>query len=82
MDVTAELRDIVRELRDVEPGPLASTDRLSDLGLTGLDLLVCIAALEDRFGVEFPADLVAAMETVDDLVHYTAIKRSQQWSQP
>lgn len=74
----AEVREVVLATCTIDPGPLAPTDRLADVGLSGLDLLACVAALEDRFGVEFPADLVSAMETVDDLVYFTAIKRSQR----
>jgi acyl carrier protein len=73
-----DVREVVRATCDFDPGPLAPTDRLADVGLSGLDLLTCVAALEDRFGVEFPADLVPALETVDDLVYFTAIKQSQR----
>lgn len=54
------------------------SDRLADVGVVGVDLLACIALLEDRFAIEFPADLLSAIETVDDLVYYTAVKASQR----
>lgn len=73
-----EVHEVVRQARCIATGVLASTDRLSDLGLVGLDLLACVTAVEVRFGIEFPADLVPALETIDDLVYYTATKLSHQ----
>lgn len=58
--------------------PLGRGEPLSAVGLAGVDLLACVCALEARYGIEYPGDLVAALETVDDLVHYTNVKRSQR----
>lgn len=68
------MRAIVREACGFDPGPLAPAVRLDDVGLHGFDLCLCISFLEDRFGIEFPADLLASMETVDDLVYFTTTK--------
>ena len=72
------LRAVIREVCGFDPGELGPHDRLSSIGLEGLDLMGLIAAIEARYGIEFPADLLPAMETVDDLLYFTAVKRSQQ----
>ena len=72
------LRTVVREVCAFDPGPLAPSARLCDLGLVGLGLLDCITAIEERYDIEFPADLLSAMETVDDLLYYTNTKLSQR----
>lgn len=73
----AMIRDAINETSRVAVGDIARTDQLVDIGLVGLDLLACLAELEHRYGIEFPRGLVAALSTVDDLIHYTEIKRSQ-----
>ena len=77
MDVPALLRLLRTEGGPPVAGPVQPQARLVDIGLDGLDLLVCIGLIEARYGIEFPADLLPALETVDDLLHYTAVKRSQ-----
>lgn len=74
----AELRSLVRRACDFDPGPLSSSDRLADVGLTGVDLLACISSVESRLGIELPADLLPALATVDDLLYYAETKRSQR----
>jgi hypothetical protein len=59
-------------------GPLDGGTRLGDIAVTGVDRLWLVAAIEDRFGIEFPADLVTAVETVGDLIHYTNLKVEQR----
>lgn len=68
---------LVARASGIDIGPVDPTDRLSHVGLVGLDLLACLAELERRFGIDFPDHLVAALSTVDDLIHYTDLKRKQ-----
>jgi acyl carrier protein len=72
------LRRLVVERGGVDPGELAPASRLADLGFVGFDLLLLIAVVEDAYQVDFPADLVTALETVDDLLHYIQVKASQR----
>lgn len=71
------IRDVVSQTSGVDIGDVAPTTRLADVGLVGLDLLACLAELERRYGVDFPDHLVAALSTVDDLIYYTDVKRTQ-----
>lgn len=74
----AEFSRLALEVCGVDLGDLRPSDLLSDVGLEGMDLLACIESIESRHGIEFPADLMPCFETVDDLLHYTAVKRGQQ----
>jgi acyl carrier protein len=75
---TALIRDVVMQVCAIDIGDVDRDDRLADRGLVGLDMLACLAELERRFGIGFPDDLVAALSTVDDLIHYTNLKREQR----
>jgi acyl carrier protein len=72
------LRALVVEHCGFDPGELGTHARLADLGLVGIHRLSLLTAVEDGFGVTFPADLLTALETVDDLVHHTNLKLEQQ----
>lgn len=78
----AGLRRVVREQCGFDPGPLAPQTPLAQAGLVGLARLRVIWWLESTWGIEFPADLVTAVETVDDLCHYAAVKLDQAGSGP
>lgn len=71
------LRRVVVEHCGFDPGEFALRARLDALGLDGFSRLSLVAALEAAHGIEFPADLITALETVDDLIHYTNIKVGQ-----
>jgi hypothetical protein len=73
-----ELRAVVHLACGADPGPLARTERLTDVGLVGLDLLSAVTAIEDRFDITLPADLLPALETVDDLLHFAAVARGHR----
>lgn len=77
VDGTA-LRRLVVERCGFDPGELAPEVRLADRGFVGFDLLHVIATVEDAYQVDFPADLITALETVDDLLHYIEVKASQR----
>lgn len=74
----AGLRGLVVEHCGFDPGALAPASRLDDVGIHGFGRLSLVAAIESVHGVEFPADLLTALETVDDLVHYTNLKAGQR----
>jgi acyl carrier protein len=77
---TGGFRATVRRLCDFDPGPLDSRTPLADAGLTGFGLLQLVDGLERELGIEFPPDLLTALETVDDLAHYTRLKIDQKES--
>ena len=72
------LLDLVTEHCDPRTPAVEPASRLDDLGVVGLARLRLITTLEERYRVSFPADLVAAIETVEDVVYYTAVKVSQR----
>jgi hypothetical protein len=71
------LRDLVRNACGFDPGQVRADSYLDDITRGRLGGWLTICAIEARFGIEFPADLVSSMETVDDLLYYTEIKVSQ-----
>jgi acyl carrier protein len=70
------LRSLAIAHCDRDPGELTDGTRLTDAGLTGVDLLRLVAAIEDRFAIDFPADLLTVVATVGDLLHFTEVKAS------
>lgn len=72
------LRDLVVDCRGSDPGRCDDGTRLDDIELTDLTLLCVVATLEAQHRIEFPADLVSALETVGDLVHFTNVKIDQR----
>lgn len=51
-------------------GPVYAGDRLKDLGLSRLWLLAVLIELEDKFGIEFPPDVVDGFRSVGDITFY------------
>lgn len=49
-----EILDIVAEVSLVERSRLVPEVRISDLGITSLDMVEIIFALEDKLGIELP----------------------------
>jgi acyl carrier protein len=74
----AGLRRMVREHAGFDPGVLSPATRLDDAGIVGLARLSLVAALERTYQVDLPADLVTALETVDDLRYFVAVKLDQR----
>lgn len=75
----AWLRDLLGEVCGSDPGPLQGHERLDEyVGLSGFERLQLVTSIEDRYGIEFPADLITAMETVDDVTYYTTVKLAQR----
>jgi acyl carrier protein len=73
----ADVRALLTEIQGRDPGPIAPETSLAQLGVIGLVRLQLVAALEERFGIQFPGELIGAIETVESLAHYTTIKVSQ-----
>ncbi|HYI60635.1 MAG TPA: phosphopantetheine-binding protein [Acidimicrobiales bacterium] len=65
-----------------DPGPLEPADELAALGLWGVDRVVVVGAVETALGIELPADLVAELRSVGDLLHYAGTLRDHQASPP
>lgn len=64
MDILKELNDIAKEYRG--DGELKMGDNFTDLGFDSLDKVELVMAIEDKFGITFPDDVV--VNTVDELV--------------
>lgn len=60
--------EVVRRTTGLDLGECEST-RLDDLGLSGVQRLMIVHALENALETELPEDLMAAIETVGDVVH-------------
>lgn len=72
------LREHIRRHCGFDPGPLTPDARLDDLGLSGLARLRLVLGLETAYGVELPADLVSAIEIVDELAWFVGVKLGQK----
>jgi acyl carrier protein len=72
------VRDQVRRHCGFDPGLLRAESRLDEVGLAGVALLRLVAGLEDTYGVEFPPDLVTAVDTVDELAWFLGVKIGQR----
>ena len=64
MDILKELNEIVKEYRG--DGELNAGDNFTDLGFDSLDKVELVMAIEDKFGITFPDDVV--VNTVDELI--------------
>lgn len=64
MDILKELNEIAKEYRD--GGELKLGDNFTDLGFDSLDKVELVMAIEDKFDITFPDDVV--INTVDELV--------------
>lgn len=66
-----KLKEIIAEQLSVDESEIElSTSFKDDLGADSLDLYELVMALEEEYGVEIPADDVANMATVEDVVKY------------
>ena len=70
-----KLKEIIAErlIVDAEEVEL-NTSFKDDLGADSLDLFELVMALEDEFDVEIPADDLASINTVNDVVEYLKAK--------
>ena len=66
-----KLKEIIADQLSVDESEIElSTSFKDDLGADSLDLYELVMALEVEYGCEIPADDVAAMATVEDVVNY------------
>lgn len=49
--------------------------RLQDLGIDSLDVVEYLLEIEDRYGIEFPPEDMANLNTINDLIKLIEAKR-------
>lgn len=65
------MKEIIMEQLNVEEAEIGLTSNFKeDLGADSLDLFELVMALEDKYSVEIPADDLASIATVGDVVEY------------
>ena len=78
LELTSEsLRTLVQESCAFDPGRLEGSMSLEAARIVGIDRMLLFACIEQAYRIDFPADLVAAVETVDDLLYYVTVKVDQ-----
>ena len=65
-----KLKEIIADQLSVDESEIELSTSFNDLGADSLDLYELVMALEEEYGCEIPADDVAAMATVEDVVNY------------
>ena len=66
-----KMKEMLAEQLNCEASTITpETSFKDDLGADSLDLYELVMALEEEYGCEIPADDVAAMATVEDVVNY------------
>ena len=66
-----KMSEMIAEQLNCEASTITpETSFKDDLGADSLDLYELVMALEEEYGCEIPADDVAAMATVEDVVNY------------
>ena len=70
-----KLREIIGEVLNIDPDTItADTTFVDDLGADSLDLFELVMALEEEYGLEIPAEELADVETVGDVIEYLKSK--------
>jgi acyl carrier protein len=66
-NITADIMELITEITGVTTDGIRSTDDLYNAGLKSLAAIRLIAALEDRFDIEFPETVLhrGAFSTID-----------------
>ena len=66
-----KIKAILAERLDIDPKLVnEDTNFKADLSIDSLDLFELIMLLEDEYNMEFPADELAALNTVGDVIEY------------
>ncbi|MCM1495206.1 MAG: acyl carrier protein [Bacteroides sp.] len=66
-----KMKDIISEQLGVDANNIElDTSFKNDLDADSLDLFELVMAIEDAFNVEIPADDVAELDTVEDVIEY------------
>lgn len=65
------MREIIAEQLNVDVCEIhMETSFKDDLGADSLDLFELVMALEEEYDIELPADDLAAINTVEDIINY------------
>ena len=65
------MREMIAEQLNVDVNEITlETSFKDDLGADSLDLFELVMALEDEYGIELPADELASIVTVEDVLNY------------
>lgn len=79
-EILKKLEDILRAANGMDgDAPLACSEDaklLTDLGLTSVNMLFLVIAVEEEFGIQFDSVGVSDFETVRDVVDYIEGKLS------
>ena len=66
-----KIREILVEQLDLDPEDVVeSASFRDDLGIDSLDLFELLMTIEEEYGFEFPAEDMAELDTVGDVVNY------------
>lgn len=66
-----EIRDVVAEVLELEPGELTDETDFDDIGADSVQRLEVVIQLRRRFGVRYSLEEEAAINSVDDAVRIT-----------
>lgn len=70
-----KMREIIAEQLNCDGETIGlDTSFKDDLGADSLDLLELVMALEEEYGLEIPAEELADVETVGDVIEYLKSK--------
>ena len=66
-----KIRDILVEQLDLDPEEIVENASFrDDLGVDSLDLYDLLMTIEEEYGFEFPAEDMAELDTIGDVVSY------------
>ena len=66
-----KIREILSEQLDLDPEEVVpSASFKDDLGVDSLDLFELVISLEQEYGFEIPAEDLAGLQTVGDVIDY------------
>ena len=69
--VFEKVKKIIAEVLNVDEEEITmDTTFEDDLGADSLDLFELVMALEDQYDIELPADELASIVTVEDVINY------------
>lgn len=70
-DMLEKMREIIAEQLNCDGETIGlDTSFKDDLGADSLDLFELVMALEEEYGLEFPAEELSDVETVGDIIEY------------
>lgn len=70
-EVFETLKEIFMEVLDLSDGEISMQSNIKeDLSIDSLDLVEVVLDIEREFDIDLPEDLIADIETVEDIVDY------------